>query len=45
MTRAVLAVLFSIPLAAQSADRLDGRHVSIAQTTFKGRTAVQVTAR
>ena len=44
MTRAVLAVLFSIPLAAQSAGRLDGKNVSIAQTTFKGRPAVQVIA-
>ncbi len=44
MTRAVLAVLFAVPLAAQSADRLDGKNVSIAQTTFKGRPAVQVIA-
>ena len=44
MTRAVLLVLFAVPLAAQSADRLDGRSVSIAQTTFKGRSAVQLVA-
>jgi hypothetical protein len=44
MTRAVLAVLFAVPLAAQSADRLDGKNVSIAQTMFKGRSAVQVIA-
>ena len=42
MTRAVLAMLFAVPLAAQSADRLDGRNVSIAQTTFRGRPALQV---
>jgi len=44
MTRAVLAVLFAVPLAAQSADRLEGKNVSIAQTTFKGRPAMQVIA-
>ena len=44
MTRAVLAVLFAVPLAAQSADRLDGRNVSIAQITFKGRAAVRLVA-
>jgi hypothetical protein len=44
MTRVVLLVLFAVSLAAQSPDRLDGRSVSIAQTTFKGRTAVQVIA-
>jgi pimeloyl-ACP methyl ester carboxylesterase len=44
MTRAVLVVLFAVPLAAQTADRLDGRNVSIAQATFKGRTAVRVIA-
>ena len=44
MTRAVLALLFAVPLAAQSADRLDGKSVSITQTTFKGRAAVQVIA-
>ena len=32
------------PLAAQSVDRLDGKNVSVTQTTFKGRGAVQLTA-
>jgi hypothetical protein len=44
MTRVLLVVLFAVPLAAQSADRLDGKSVSITQTTFKGRAAVQVIA-
>jgi hypothetical protein len=39
-----LVALLVVPLAAQSTDRLDGKNVSIAQTTFKGRTAVQVLA-
>jgi hypothetical protein len=43
-TGAALAVILAIPLAAQSPDRLDGRNVSIAQTTFKGRSATQVIA-
>ena len=34
----------AIPFAAQSVDRLDGRNVTIAQTTFKGRSAVQLIA-
>jgi len=39
-----LAALLTIPLAAQSVDRLVGQHVSISQTTFKGRSAIQVIA-
>jgi hypothetical protein len=42
--RAGLFVLLAASLAAQSADRLDARNVSIAQTTFKGRSATQVIA-
>ena len=41
---ASLAALLTIPLAAQSVDRLAGQHVSIAQITFKGRSAIQVVA-
>jgi hypothetical protein len=44
LLRAVLVALVVVPLAAQSADRLEGRKVSIAQTTFKGRSAVQIIA-
>ena len=35
----------SVPLAAQSVDRLVGKNVSIAQTNYKGRSAVQVMAK
>ena len=34
--------LLAVPLAAQSADKLKGLNVSIAQTTYKGRSAVQL---
>jgi hypothetical protein len=44
MIRAALTVLLAVPLAAQTPDRLDATNVSIAQTTFKGRSAVQVMA-
>src|SRR5689334_1042205 len=40
---ALLAVL-ATPLAAQTADRLTGKNVSIAQANYKGRSAIQVTA-
>jgi len=44
--RAAAALLFLlvVPLAAQTADRLTGKNVSIAQTTFKGRSAIQLIA-
>lgn len=42
MQLAALSALLSIPLAAQSANRLEGRNVSIAETTYKGRSAIQV---
>jgi len=42
--RASLWTLMALPLAAQSADRLVAKNVSIAQTNFKGRSAVQVIA-
>jgi hypothetical protein len=43
-TRAYLVALLSLPLVAQTADRLEGKHVSIAQSNYKGRSAVQVIA-
>ena len=42
--RASLAALLAVPLAAQSADRLTAKNVSIAQTNYKGRAAIQVIA-
>ena len=39
-----LSLLLVVPLAAQSVDRLAGKNVSIAQTNFKGRSAIQVLA-
>jgi hypothetical protein len=44
MRSAALVVLLAVPLAAQRADRLDGKNVSIAQTIFKGRSAVRLIA-
>jgi hypothetical protein len=44
VTRASLWALIAVPLAAQSADRLAGQNVSIAQTTYKGQSAIQVLA-
>jgi len=44
VSRASLLALLAVPLAAQSVDRLAGTNVSIAQTTFKGRSAIQVIA-
>ena len=43
-TYAVLLLLLAVPVAAQSTDRLEGKNVSIAQTNYKGRGAVQVVA-
>ena len=42
VTRASLLALFAVQLAAQTADRLVGKNVSIAQTDYQGRRAVQV---
>src|SRR5215510_157916 len=42
--RASLWALLAIPLAAQSTDRLAGKNASIAQTNYKGRSAIQVIA-
>lgn len=45
MKRALLILLLSTPLAAQSADRLAGMNISIAQKEFKGRSAIQIIAK
>jgi hypothetical protein len=42
--RALLVALLALPLAAQSVDRLAGKNVSLAQTNYKGRSAVQIIA-
>jgi hypothetical protein len=44
VTRASLSVLLAVPLAAQSADRLARKNVSIAQINYKGRSAIHVVA-
>ncbi len=44
LTRVYLFALLAFPLAAQTADRLTGKNVSLAQTNYKGRSAVQVIA-
>jgi hypothetical protein len=41
---ALLPALLVAPLAAQTADRLTARNVTIAQTNFKGRSAMQLIA-
>ena len=40
-----LLALLAVPLVAQSADRLVGKNVSIAQSNYKGRSAIQVIAK
>ena len=40
LARLVLFTLLAVPLAAQSADRLAGKNVSIAQVAYQGRSAV-----
>lgn len=44
VARALLLGLVAIPLAAQTADRLVAKNVTIAQTNYKGRNALQVLA-
>ncbi|HLG55343.1 MAG TPA: hypothetical protein VI485_08420 [Vicinamibacterales bacterium] len=44
VTLAALSVLLAVPLAAQRVDRLEGRNVSIAETNYKGRSAIRVLA-
>jgi hypothetical protein len=41
---AALALIVAVPVAAQSVKLLDGKNVAIAETNFKGRSAVQVIA-
>ena len=43
-TKVSLLAVCALPLAAQTFDHLSGKNVSIAPTTFKGRSAVQVIA-
>src|SRR5215207_6751178 len=45
VTCAAIAVLLVAPTAAQTVDRLTGTNVSIAQVSFKGRSAVQLIAK
>jgi len=45
LIRAVLFTLLAVSLAAQSADRLIGKNVSIARVTYQGRSAIQVIAK
>ena len=45
MARAPLFALLAVPLAAQTADRLVGKNVSITQTNYEGRSAIQVIAK
>src|SRR5712692_6403838 len=44
VTRASLLALIAVPLAAQRTDQLVGKNVSIAQTNYRGRSAIQVIA-
>lgn len=44
VTRASLLALLAVPLAAQSVDRLAAKNAAIAQTSYKGRSAIQVVA-
>ena len=44
ISRVPLIALLAIPLAAQSTDQLVGKNVSIAQTNYKGSSAIQVIA-
>jgi hypothetical protein len=44
VTRLSVFALLTVPLLAQTVDRLAGKNVSMAQTNFKGRNAVQVIA-
>ena len=43
-TVSFVSVLLAVPVAAQIPDQLEGKNVSIAPATFKGRSAVQVVA-
>ncbi len=45
MAHAPLFALLAVPLAAQSADQLEGKNVSIARINYQGRSAIQVVAK
>jgi len=45
VTCAAIAAMLIVPLAAQTVDQLTGTNVSIAQVTFKGRSAIQLIAK
>ena len=45
VTCAAMAAMLIVPLAAQTVDQLTGTNVSIAQVTFKGRSAIQLIAK
>ena len=45
LAQAPLLALLAVPLVAQSADRLVGKNVSIAQSNYKGKSAIQVIAK
>jgi hypothetical protein len=45
LVRAPLLALLTVPLAAQTADRLVAKNVSITPTSYKGRSAIQVIAK
>jgi hypothetical protein len=45
LARAPLFAILALPLAAQSVDRLVGKNVAIAQTNYKGQSAIQVIAK
>jgi hypothetical protein len=44
LVRVLLFAVLAAPLGAQSVDRLVSKNVSVAQTTYKGRSAIQVVA-
>jgi hypothetical protein len=44
VTCAAMSALLVAPIAAQTVDRLTGKNVTIAQVTFKGRSAIQLIA-
>lgn len=44
VARVAVLALLAVPLAAQSGDQLVAKNASIAQTSFKGRSAVQIVA-
>ena len=45
VTRLCILALLAVPVAAQSADRLEAKNASVNQANFKGRSAIQVIAK